>query len=162
MTPEQGEFVRKLIRATKPIRVWYNVMSVCPYGRATYEIQGSEDGSRAYIRCVDGDMGSKLRWVTVRKIVSAIVVADSALIEERTIGQLADYIAMIGLAQLRRNVETGSVPTILRLFADAAPKATQHLSRWDEAFLRSLYATDVESVVQLKAMQARMYGDLVR
>jgi hypothetical protein len=106
-------------------------------------------------------MGSKLRWVTVRKIVAAIVVADSTLIEGRTIGQLADYVAIIGLAQLRRNAEPGTAPTILRLFSEE-PNGPQRLTRWDEAFLKSVYATDPESVLQLSRVLAGMYEDLAR
>jgi hypothetical protein len=150
------------IRTSRPIRVWYNVMSECPDGRATYEIQRS--GDESYVRCIDGSMAtsSKLRWLTVRKIVSAIVVADVALMEGRTLGQLADYIAMIGLAQLRRNVDPGSVPTILKLFADAEPTIPPGLSRWDEAFLRAIYGTDPESTLQLSEVQTHMYRHLMR
>jgi hypothetical protein len=151
--------VEIFVRSTKPIRIWHNVVSKCPDGRTTYEVYGNEGES--FIRCVDGLMGSKLRWVTVRKIVSAIVVADPALIEGLTIGQLADYVAMIGLVQIRRNANPGDAPTILNLFANTGPR-TQELSRWDQAFLRSLYATDPESGLQLSEIQARMYRDLVR
>jgi hypothetical protein len=181
MTPEPASFLRGwwkrnpkffndgrglgdteiFIRTPKPIRVWYNVQSKCPNGRATYETEGS-DGGTAYLRCVDGTLGSKLRWEAVRKIVSAIMIADTALIEGRTIGQLADYIAMVALAQLRRDAEPGSVPTILHLFNGAEPATSQRLSRWDEAFLRSVYASDPESVLQVSEVQAKMYQDLMR
>jgi hypothetical protein len=45
------------------------------------------------------------------------------------------------------------------LFSDAEP---QRLTRWDEAFLRSVYATDPESVSQLSRVLASMYEDLAR
>jgi hypothetical protein len=155
--------VELVIRTAKPIRVWHNVQSKCPNGRSTFAVQGGEDDSTdvSYIHCSDGSMGSKLRWVTVRKIVAAIVVADSTLIEGRTIGQLADYVAIIGLAQLRRNAEPGTAPTILRLFSEE-PNGPQRLTRWDEAFLKSVYATDPESVLQLSRVLAGMYEDLAR
>ncbi|MGH7107435.1 MAG: hypothetical protein ACREFT_13120, partial [Acetobacteraceae bacterium] len=53
-----------------------------------------------------------------------------------TIGQLADYVALIGLAQVRPEADPGNAPTILTLFRD--PKhPTQALSAWDRALLYS-------------------------
>lgn len=61
------------------------------------------------------------------------MVVDTGRIKGFNIGQLADYIAMIGLAQIRLDSDLGSAPTILRLFAqtnhDAMPPGRNESKR---------------------------------
>lgn len=75
---------------------------------------------------------------------------------------LTDYVAMVSLAQIRRDSDLGTAPTILRLFdeTDAArPSAT---SAWDQSFLKALYGTDAGSVVQMSEITLQMKQELVR
>ena len=44
----------------------------------------------------------------------------------------------------------------MRLFSDAEDSRPQGLSRWDGAFLKSLYTTYPDNVVQNSQMQTRM------
>jgi hypothetical protein len=89
------------------------------------------------------------------------VVVDLGRSKDLNVGQLADYIAMIGLAQIREDAEPGAAPTILHLFADTGAARPQGLSSWDQAFLKSLYSTNSSSVVQLDEIKFRLYRDLV-
>jgi hypothetical protein len=75
-------------------------------------------------------------------------------------GQLADYIAMVGLAQIRAKADTGTAPSILRLFRETDP-LPQGLSPWDEAFLHSLYATSQSSVLEVAMIKRRMFDQIV-
>ena len=81
---------------------------------------------------------------------SWVVVVDQEQTEDLELAPLTDYIAMIALAQIRRDAdsEPGAAPTILRLFDDTDTERPQGLSTWDQAFLKSLYATDSCSVIQ--------------
>lgn len=104
--------IDRFIHGTQPIRAWYNACSQPPGWTKISEAGGG-------LRCDIGELGSRLKWDAVRAIYSAIVVVDLEHIEGLTDGQLADYIAMIGLAQVRENPDLGTAPTILRLFAES-------------------------------------------
>jgi len=88
-----------------------------------------------------------------------IVIVDANRVQALTFGQLADYIGMVGLAEVNQDAEVGTVPTILRLFR-APPDPPQRLSAWDEAFLASLYAVDQASVVEQPMMKRQMVSSL--
>jgi hypothetical protein len=74
-------------------------------------------------------------------------------------GQLADYVAMVGLAQIRLEANTGTAPTILGLFRDTQPQLPG-LSPWDQAFLRSLYTTDQASKLEVSMIKRHMFEQI--
>jgi hypothetical protein len=104
-------------------------------------------------------MATRLRHSAVPSLSSVIVVVDTKRVEKLNFGQLADYIGMIGLAEVNPDAEVGPVPTILRLFR-TAPDPPQGLSAWDEAFLASLYGVDQGSVLQQLMMKRTMVSSL--
>lgn len=72
-------------------------------------------------------------------ITGVLVIVDKTRIQGATIGQLADYLALVSFAEIRPDAKLDDAPTILKLF-DGAPKAAPAaLSDWDQAFLSSLY-----------------------
>jgi hypothetical protein len=104
------------IDTARPVRVWYNI-----YGRG--------------------------RPVSFRfAFTRVVVVVDQTRLQGVSPGQLADYIAMVGfaeikpLAEIRPGAPLGDAPTILKLFDAAQGTAPTGLSDWDQAFLKSLYA----------------------
>jgi hypothetical protein len=143
--------IKRFIHTAQPIRVWYNACSEAPGFGKTFE----------GVHCGTGGLGSRLTWEAVRAIYSAIVVVDLGRIKDVNDGQLADYIAMVGLAQIRRNPELGAAPTILRLFAESGVARPQGLSSWDQAFLKSLYGADSGNVMQLAEVKWRLDRELV-
>jgi len=145
--------IKSFIHTAQPVRVWYNACSEAAGWAKTFR-----EGS---LHCGTGALGSRLTWEAVRAIYSAIVVVDLGHIKDLNDGQLADYIAMIGFAQIRKNPKLGVAPTILRLFAESDVARPQGLSSWDQAFLKSLYGEDSGNVMQLTAIKFRMDRDLV-
>jgi hypothetical protein len=83
-------------------------------------------------------------------------------VSDLTIGQVTDYVTLIGLAQIRENAQPGPVPTILHLFAHSGGALPDGLSNWDQDFLKALYATDVDNVVQISQIEVRLDQDLAR
>jgi hypothetical protein len=144
--------IKHFVHTSRPVRIWYNATSRCPGAPTTFVMQGGT----MYPGCVDGGLGSKLSWETVRKIISVIVVVDTKLVKDLNAGQLADYISMIGMAQIRENPKLGDVPTILRLFEPSGAARPAGLSRWDQEFLKSLYATDTTKVMQIAEIKFHM------
>ena len=143
--------IKRFIHTAQPVRVWYNACSETPGLAKTF--QG--------VQCGTGGLGSRLTWEAVRAIYSAIVIVDLGHIKDLHDGQLADYIAMIGFAQIRRNPELGAAPTILRLFAESDVARPQGLSSWDQAFLKSLYGAYPGNVTQLDEIKLRLDRELV-
>jgi hypothetical protein len=106
--------------------------------------------------------GTKLRFSEVRAITSVIVVVDMEKVSDLTIGQVTDYVTVIGLAQIRENADPGPAPTILHLFAHGGGTLPEGLSNWDQDFLKALYDTEVDSVVQISQIKGRLNQDLTR
>jgi len=148
---------KRFIHSDRPIRVWYNANAACD-DRALniYDV-----GGMTYPSCVNGGLASRLTWETVRAIESAIVVADLRRVNKLNMGQLADYIAMVGLAEIREGAEPPRVPTILHLFADTGTAQPLGLSAWDQSFLRALYSTQQTSAMQLTEIKLRLGQDLL-
>ena len=96
----------------------------------------------------------------VQELTSVIIVVDGRQTTKINMGQLADYIAMIGLAQIRVQADTGTAPSILHLFQGSDPQPLG-LSPWDEAFLHSLYTTDQSSVLEVTIIEDRMFEQIV-
>jgi hypothetical protein len=86
--------------------------------------------------------------------VAAIVDAKRAV--GLTTRQIADYVAMRGLAEVRDNASFRGLPTILALFESAPGQAPQALTAWDLAYLRGLYAADPSDRTQLLKIMAEI------
>ena len=70
------------------------------------------------------DAGTRLRYSAVNSISSVYIVVDMNRMKGITTIQLADYVAMIGLADVRPGADPGMAPTILRLFRDSVFNVT--------------------------------------
>lgn len=85
------------------------------------------------------NMGSRLSDFSQDDLHQVIVVLDIEAFDEANLNQVADYIAMVALAQITPDA-TPSSPSILSLFdGAAAPEPT--LTSWDRAYLDALYGT---------------------
>ena len=68
------------------------------------------------------------------------VIVDVNRLNGAGVEQLSDYIAMVSLAQIDPDADTGSFDTILNLFED--PSAVTGLTGWDQAYLAGLYEAE--------------------
>jgi hypothetical protein len=82
---------------------------------------------------------SRVRGGVMEMMDYVIIVIDADQTSHTTVGALADYIAMVTLAQINPNAETAGAPTILNLFSEGAHPS--ELTSWDLAYLRGLYAS---------------------
>jgi hypothetical protein len=147
--------VERLVRTDRPVRVWHNVCNAPPALARNYRLSVTW-------HCNTGTTGSRLTRAAVRSIYSAIVVVDLRGIGGLTWGQVADYVAMVGLAQLRADAETGPVPTVLSLFEDDHDQRAKALTVWDQAFLKSVYASRDGSITEPTQVKLKMTEDLAR
>ena len=146
--------VNRFIESDQPVRVWHNACSAPP------NIPAHAFSVSAH--CGAGVTGSRLTWGAVRAIYTAIVVVDLDQIEGLTFGQVADYVAMVGLARIRPNPELGDISTILGLFATNGADRSKGLTTWDQSFLKAVYATTDGSTTEVSMIKVRMSEELAR
>jgi hypothetical protein len=153
--------VKKFLHSRQPVRVFYNAISTSAGGPGVgalvlggVHVSGTGD-------CLS--IGAGDTWLhhgSVQELTSVIIVVDGRQTTKINMGQLADYIAMVGLAQIRVHADTGTAPSILHLFQGSDPQP-QGLSPWDEAFLHGLYTTDQSSVLEVPMIEDRMFQQIV-
>jgi hypothetical protein len=137
---------------SRPVRVWYNAEFAAKDGTPFWAETVNEDGSIKRIYTKARRYGSAFYYGDVREITTAIILLDTTMLHGNTVGQLADYIAVVGLAEINLDGNLGDAPTILHLFRASGQPSNGDLSVWDQAFLKSLYDTPQESVFQLSKM----------
>ena len=154
------DYFRDFQHSRQPVRVYYNGKFVSSDGlsadTSALDLIGLSLDFRFTNPCIRGGVaGSHLRYGAVQGISSVIIVVDSTRTTGLNVGQLADYIGMVGLAQIRADRDTGTAPTILSVFGTST-LLPEGLSPWDQSFLRSLYTTNQQSVLQVSLIKSRM------
>ncbi|HZF14660.1 MAG TPA: hypothetical protein VE046_01830 [Steroidobacteraceae bacterium] len=159
--------IKSFMRSPRPIRCWYNTEFRSSDGRAL--------ASDAFAAGVPGmgmqmmpvqaptstsSSASRLGFTAVQTLSSVIIVVDMKRAQELTLGQLSDYIALVGLAEIHLDGDVGSAPTILRLFQTSTSRP-EGLSEWDQAFLHALYNTSQSSVMQASSIKQSMVKRIV-
>lgn len=145
-----------------PVRVFYNARIETADGMPK-DIMGSTRPGTGLDLSGPPTSDTRIEFPSVTRLASVLVLVDTARIKGVELGQLADYIAMVGFAVLDPAVDTGSTPTILRLFTStAASPPPKGLSEWDESFLKALYSTRQSSRFQQSEISQRMLGELRR
>ncbi len=80
---------------------------------------------------------SRLRTQIVDNIIRSIVIVDIDDVAGLTTQQLADYVALVSLAQIDPDADTRAYSSILNVFDDR--ESVSELTGWDRAYLRGLY-----------------------
>ncbi len=84
---------------------------------------------------------SRLRTQIRDDLVRSIIIVDVDRLGGANLVQLADYLALVALAQVDSEADTSAFPTILNLFDDPA-SAPAGLTDWDRSYLTALYEHD--------------------
>jgi hypothetical protein len=165
--------VHEFIATPRPVRVWYNVYPLthddsAPTGGFSSALPCSFaqviDGAlpRATTYCdMDSGDSSRVASTLLWKFSDVYVIVDRTRLQGVSLGQLAEYIAMAGLAELKPGAHFGDAPTILKLFDAAPQEAPAAMSDWDQAFLKALYTTDQRSKIQRALIANGMVRDIV-
>lgn len=158
--------VRKFIETPRPVRVWYNA-GITGAEQASLFSGMLQISNQTFINGMDypvyatPSLNTRLKYPVVRALTSAIVVVDSGKVSRLNMGQLVDYVGMIGFAEINLDNDVGEAPTILKVFAAAETPQPIEMSDWDRALLYSLYTTQQQSRTQLSNMQTSMVKQLV-
>jgi len=149
--------VRKFIGSKRPIRVWYNTMPISSSNDATPPVDLDAPAlglSLGPTHCITTNTGALA-------LGQVIVVVDTRQTLTLDIGQLADYVSLVGLAQ----VQPGTVPagpSILGLFA-GNKDPPRGLSAWDHALLYALYHTpQSDPLLQVARIRNSMVSQILQ
>jgi hypothetical protein len=158
MFGEEGSTkLRRFLHAPIPIRVWYNATLNTSEGVPLGVVsEGPLKGIPNNLRA----MGFRLTRDEVRVPSSVIVLIDARRLGGATYGQLAAYIAMVGLAEIRLDAHLGDAPSILQLFNTSGRRPPPALSPWDQAFIKALYYTEHTDPGQLGEIEISVVKDL--
>jgi hypothetical protein len=83
--------------------------------------------------------GSRLGDGLSGALYHVLVVADPTQLKDKEVGALADYIAMLSLAEIEKPEVCGALPSILNLLAPDCPQKPIAITASDAGFLRGLY-----------------------
>jgi hypothetical protein len=136
---------------SRPVRVWYNIDP----GRKS----GTRNGH--FIPSNTRAESSAFVGNAAFDFLSVFAIIDTHRTEHATLDQLADYVAMAGLARVDLDASLGSAPSILRLFASGENQPVG-LSSWDAAFLKALYQSNQTSRTQRFDIAERVTQDISR
>lgn len=127
--------LRDFRTSDRPVRWWQVSVPV-----------DSESGERA-VRLPGEDApkikvsrASRLRTDIRDDLAKVFIVIDVNRLQGTTLVQLADYVAMIAMAQVDAGASTTGLPTVLNLFEE--PARTPGLTDWDLAYLQALYGSE--------------------
>ena len=159
--------VEQFIKTPRPVRTWYDTMERTPEGLplVTMSFPGVSQQKVEWsmgalvvtpVRPAMSDGSPTNPWSQASHLVlnmvfairRVFVVVDPTKFKGVSLGQLADYVAMAGLAQIKLDTHVADDPTILALFDKGPQTASPGLTEWDQAFLKSVYGTEQKSVLQ--------------
>jgi hypothetical protein len=84
-------------------------------------------------------------------LLYVIIIVDATKLTGTTWQQLADYLAVVSLAQIDPETDPADFDSILNLFGN--PAAYSGLTDWDRSYIQALYAFDQERRPNLQANQ---------
>jgi hypothetical protein len=155
---DQGGTTIREFNAANPVRVWYNT--------EFYELDGTPLGSNVdggnSLGTIRADLSARATRMEInsyRVLSSIVAIVDVRRVKDVSFGQIAAYVAMVGLMQMRPHADVGDTPTILNLFAGAG-KAPPGLTAWDESFLKAVYTTRITDKAQIAAIKTAMVQDV--
>ena len=147
---DQGGTTIREFNAASPVRVWYNTEVYALDGTPIGNLEGRTNQSAR---------ATRIETNGYRALSSAIAIVDARRLKDLSYGQVASYVAMVGLVQMRPQAKVGDAPTILNLFAGTG-KAPPGLTAWDEVFLKAVYATRITDKAQIAAIKTAMVQDV--
>jgi hypothetical protein len=158
------------VETPRPVRWWHVSQTQTadadvlghtnPLGRTlsptTQEFRGAEVTRPSML-----DFG-RLGRPTLQALRNVVVIVDAERVGAVRLDALADYIAMVALAQTEPGADTSGYDTILNLFGDT-PAGESGMTDWDLAYLQGLYAgrgNQLDAEWQARTIARRMRDDL--
>jgi len=143
---------------TRPIQAWYMTATTGKGGAsagyvlqqrgpsAPIQVKGrvvDDPESEAPTGCADSRFTACLR----SEFENVLVVVDTGRVRGRSLDLVSDYVAMLALSEPSSLDGCNVLPSVIDVFAPACPQreAPDGLTRADMAYLKALYAADLEA-----------------
>lgn len=174
-----SHLIDQFISKPRAVRVWYHTAEKTPEGMPLLNLSGPNwnsaetlvgpEGSQAVDNQSPLTLAGAIPWSQathlthnlVWDVFRVFVIVDTTRLQGVSRGQIADYIAMVALAQIKVGGPAADSPTILKLFDGAPQTAPAGMSDWDRAFLKSLYVTEQKSNLQRAMIVREMLREVV-
>lgn len=144
-----------LAKVTRPIQSWYMTQTEDVHGALHFDSH-TNGGMVEVPFCITAPcsasdtiklpsaqaydtLGSRLGDGLGSVFYHVLVVADPVKLREHEVGAMADYIAMLALAEIDRPETCGALPSILNLLAPDCAQKPGAMTPADAAFLRGIY-----------------------
>lgn len=114
-----------------PVRWWHVTQTVLVDTGEAFE-----RGASVRVRS-SGRLESSVR----QEMSHVLIILDTSRMGSVSFGSLADYVAIVSLAQLEAKADTSDFPSILNLFTNSAGDRGKRMTQWDLDYLVALYGT---------------------
>lgn len=137
-----GDALEAFVSSGRPVRWWQVSMPTDSEsgGRATRipgECRGACASPMDMAPILQIFAASRVQTQIVDYIFRTVVIVDIDQVGRVSGQQLADYVAMVTLAQIDPDADTSRYASILNVFED--PESAAGLTDWDQAYLQGLY-----------------------
>lgn len=131
------------VETQRPVRWWHVSQTVTEDGQVlgSSNARPSASGGLRGAQVARVRSMGRLERTTRQDFNRVLIIVDAREAAGLQFDALADYVAMVALAQLDPDADTTGFPTILNLFAErrAGRTGPAALTDWDEAYLEGLY-----------------------
>ena len=147
------EALTSFIETSRPVRWWHVVQTRGADGdrlgseSARSEAPPPPDTMTAVPDGFSGvqsvrSQGTRVRSVERQDLNRVIIIVDAQLAEGYPLDSIADYVAMVTLAQIDPQAQIREFPTILNLFNEDLENTSFEMTNWDAAYLNGLYRSE--------------------
>lgn len=159
-----GSALRAFVSSDAPVRWWQVSVPVDSHtGMRAVRIPGECNPpcqeSTDYAPVIGVFAASRLSTQIVDDLTRTIVILDINQIDKVSIVQLADYVAMVSLAQIDPEADTSRYASVLNVFDQ--PDTAPGLTDWDRAYLTGLYGAE-RNRTNLRANRAEIADSIHR
>lgn len=128
-----------------PVRWWQISMVVDWGGNIAIALPNTPVSGAPFVSGANSRLANPVR----DELWRAYIIVDASQATGKNWSELADYLAVVSLAQIDPHADTSGYDTILNLFADAS--SPRRMTDWDYSFLRALYRFDQHRVPKTQA-----------
>lgn len=134
-----ADALRRFQQDLRPVRWWHVVMPVtADTGQVAVRLPGDDPEKPRYISSPGG-----MRTGVRNHLVRAHIILDMPEIVGLNAVQIADYVAMVALAQINPETTAEGFDSILNVFDD--PTQVAQMTDWDRAYLTGLYDAELNA-----------------
>lgn len=166
-----AEALQDFVNTPRPVRWWHVSQTETDGGEVlghTNPLGRTVSPTQQEFRGVEVSRPSTLGFgrlsrETRQSLRNVVVIVDAQRVGSTRLDALADYVAMVALAQTEPGADTAAYDTILNLFSDT-PAGHAGMTEWDLAYLQGLYAgrgNALNSDWQARAIARRMRDEIV-